>query len=47
MNQILELNKEKYLVRKSHRKLVLHQLPSMVIIHKFYAEIDFFYVGKE
>lgn len=46
-NHLITINSDNYLIRKATNKLVLHHLPSLDIVHKYYAEISFFYVNKQ
>lgn len=36
-NQIIDINNDKYLIRKAMGKLVLHHLPSLDIVYKYYS----------
>jgi hypothetical protein len=47
-NQIFTINKnDKYLLRKSKssNKLILHHLPSMDIVDKYYSEVQYFHIN--
>jgi len=45
-NQIININNDKYLIRKAPTKLILHHLPSLDIVHKYYSEVTYFCVNK-